>query len=438
MRMFRIDLMVAVVAGLVFAACSGSDKVKATPDALATADAPTASDAAVEGPVTVRAVFRNTVVPGAKVIFRNPDGSERAIRATDAKGEATEPLLAGSSVTIVMESAVTQSNDLLVSYVGVKPGDVLQNAALAAPPLTTFALRLPALPAGASVVVLSTCGNGAQTAAAAEVPVMLDAGCASGNFAVLVRDANNGNLGSIYKADVVVGANRVIDLSNAALVPPGNRTLAIVNVPAGLTRLTATLNQTDGKLALPPGASLTFEPVGTTNSGQAMISNVAGVSLVASLAATNSTTRLNYFVLQPDTAAPSIDLGAIAMPSVLTRPVFDGSTRSVRWVQSEGGQAHGVFALLSAVNLSTERRVSHQILAPYAEGEVRLPTMPPGFASLDIGTNHDVSVGNIALLALAPRGYDGIRPNLAQLENALQLLGGQAGMYGFSLYTAQR
>ena len=89
-------------------------------------DAPTADsappDAALAGPVTITVLAEQGPVQGIDIVFTDPDGAVVSQAVTDALGQASEDLFAGSGVTIAVMGG---GSYITITWAGVEPGDDL-------------------------------------------------------------------------------------------------------------------------------------------------------------------------------------------------------------------------------------------------------------------------------------------------------------------------
>jgi hypothetical protein len=140
---------------LAVAACGddGGSSIDAADHDAEIADA--SIDADLTGPATITVMSEGNPLGGIDVVFSNPDGSVLSEQTTDASGEATEDVLAGSAATIaVMIPGGGGGGDgyFGITWLGIEPGDDLVWAF--DPPQPTvvgdLSVTLPGVHAGAT------------------------------------------------------------------------------------------------------------------------------------------------------------------------------------------------------------------------------------------------------------------------------------------------
>ncbi len=427
---------------LATAAC-GDDPAKQfadapTPDARSIDAAP---DAQVPGIVKAVAVRFGKILEGATVIFQNADGSTISTKPTDATGEASETMLPGGTVNIVMEQGPISGRAIarggpaneVVSFVGVKPGDVLRTGDTY-PTLTyvTRELTLPTLPQGALLNILISCANNGLVSGVPPITISLDAACTTTSVFVAVRDANNNPVGSFYKATVAIPATGAINVASETFTADRQLNVAVNNTPTDVSSLLVTCSLSDGKFeyAFTDNNQFSPSPVLASNSGAVTISGALGPDLLvrSSLSRGNNGYQEIFELAAPATTY-ALSLTGLVLPWVDTQPVLNVATGEVTWTETPGDAPEAIqfraFTFRADTNLSFARTV----IAPYRMGAVKIPKLPGTAAQYDFLATDRTNLG-IALIKVGV-GYDVLRPLLSRTygTGALQ---GQRGRVRFS------
>jgi hypothetical protein len=283
---------------------SDSAIAEAAVDAVADVKVDATAEAAVDAgvPVVVTVVGAGGPEPGVIVVYDDPTGAYVAMQTTDASGQASRVVAAGSMVTALLGSPTTYSSPFTV--MGVQPGDALtvvdwgslpstdpgtradcttaDVTAQAAPPAnTSFYLassglvRAPTVATLPSTVALGgRCGLQPAQAAGPPSSIELGASIAAGQpkFPMLLEAFDNGDnqLGYVFdKTSALPSPGDGGDAATGQLAIAGawsttytNQTLDITNVPdAGLTFTPILSEVVSGTLTTDPQY---FTPFGNT------------------------------------------------------------------------------------------------------------------------------------------------------------------------------
>ena len=427
---------------LVTAAC-GDEPSKQFADA-ATIDArrdDAAPDAAVAGLVKAVAVRYGQILEGATVIFQNADGSTISTKLTDATGEASETMLPGGIVNILLEQGPVRGRAIarggpaneVVSFLGVKPGDVLRTGDVA--PNIAFVAReftLPPRPQGGSFNIITSCAYNGVLTITPTITVGLDPACTSTSVFVSIRNTANVSVGSFYKANVTVPATGPIDLSAETFVADRQLNIAVNSTPAEIGSLVVTGSLSDGKLEYASTDNNQFapSPVLASNTGAVTISGAVGPDLLmrASLSRGNNGYQELYELAAPATAY-ALSLTGLVLPWVDTQPVLNVATGEATWTESPGDAPEAIQFRAYAFRAATSLSFARTVIAPYRMGAVKIPKLPGTAAQFDFLATDAPSLG-VALVKVGV-GYDLLRPLLSRTygTSALQ---GQRGRVRFS------
>jgi hypothetical protein len=198
-----------------------------TPDSFVP-DAP--QEAAPSNTATVLVTKAGAPDPGVTVVFEDAAGNLVGSAVTGADGKASNVVVAGSQITVLFGAAGSRQ---LITYLGVKPGDVL-NVVERAPRSVT--ITTPASTSGGSPTVLAgnfNCStNAVSTGPGTPVLIDLQPECITGTtFPVLGTLFSSGRYFS-FKKDITPaasGGTTVSGLSSWALGTPF--TLDVTNAP---------------------------------------------------------------------------------------------------------------------------------------------------------------------------------------------------------------
>jgi hypothetical protein len=196
-----------------------------TPDSAAP-DAP--QEAAPSSTATVIVTKAGAPDPGVTVVFEDAAGNLVGSAVTGADGKASSVVVAGSQITVLFGVAGSRQ---LITYLGVKPGDVL-NVVERAPRDVTITTPASAVGGSPSIVAgnFSCSTNAASTGT--QVLIFLQPECITGTtFPVLGTFYSSGRYFS-FKKDITPaasGGTTVSGLSSWALGAPF--TLDITNAP---------------------------------------------------------------------------------------------------------------------------------------------------------------------------------------------------------------
>ncbi len=410
-----------VALSLLATTACGDEPSKQFADA-ATPDAPVGP---VAGTVKAVAVRYGQILKGATVIFQNADGSTISTKLTDANGEATETMLPGGVVNILLEQEVRPltvrggpANEV-ISFLGVKPGDVLRTSDVR--PTLTFVTReftLPPLPPGAILNIITSCANNGVISSTPPITVSLDAACTTTGIFVAVRNNMNLSVGSFYKANVTIPATGAINLSAETLVADRQLGVAVTNTPAEVASLmlTGSLGASWLDFASSDNYEFSPSPVQAANTGTISISGASGLDLLMRLNLRhNNGARQDIFELTAPATEYPLNLTGQLLPWIDSRTALDIATGEVTWTETPGAAPEAILFEATVVRSAGDLSFARTVIAPYRMGSIKIPKLPGAAARFDFVAT-DTPYSSVALVNVGV-GYDLLRPVLARTYN---------------------
>ncbi|HPH66187.1 MAG TPA: carboxypeptidase-like regulatory domain-containing protein [Kofleriaceae bacterium] len=417
-------LLSLTVLSLVGVTGCGDEPSKQFADANPNVDArlgDAALDAPAAGVVKAVSIRFGEIVPGATVIFQNADGSTISTKTTDANGEATETMLPGGTVNIVLEQTFTKRKTVafggptneVISFVGVKPGDVLRSGDLfAVAPMMSHQINLPTVPGVSRIEIATSCGNAFLIN---EPPFLIDleTGCTTANMLVVMRDANNGTLGTFYKGNVTIPASGAIELSTEPLLADSTFNVSATNVPADINSLNMYIARSAGRIeGATDNAFFQPETVAATNTGTVQIYGATAPDL---LAQTNYFRANGGFQQLVELVAPStayaLDFAGQVLPWFDSQPALNLATSEVTWTESAGAAPEAIQFRATTFRQAAGFSFARTVIAPYQLGSLKIPKLPGPAAKYDFIADDNPNLG-VALIKVGV-GYDVLRPLLA-------------------------
>ncbi|MBC7977577.1 MAG: hypothetical protein H7138_21585 [Myxococcales bacterium] len=362
----------AVLVCVALAGCG--DSPNAPPDTQVAIDAgiDAAVDAAIDAPpprpTRVRVVMLNEGHPSAEipVLFQRPDHSVVADVKTDANGVAEVEFPDGGTVSLFP----TYSSGLkeAITYLGVKPGDVLEVGSLRSLETPTIQQITLKVPAGTPPYTVSMPCSGFASLSFSTPTVALSPCATTTRF--LVRDADGRGL---YSDPITLREGQVVDLSTDVLRAPRTITARGVGMPSPQVGLPGVTTETTDSLftlstsqftrmAVADGAGMTsFE-----------ISDLPNVPVTTSMALTTSDGLKLWTRRQAPSAEVVFDFAQVGL-AFSRDPVYADNT--VRWTERGTGGDFAYAILYFDRPRGTERlRVS--IFGPKTGSSLRIPTFP--------------------------------------------------------------
>nr|MBP9086187.1 hypothetical protein [Kofleriaceae bacterium] len=350
----------------------------------------------------------------------------------------------GGSVTVVLPALMGPSArpTEVFTFIGVKPGDELvvgRRTNLVSPSPAT--LKLGLLPRGATIDVRTSCGGNFQGPAAASVTLQIPTTCTAIDVFVSARTVNNAEIGTFYKSNVAVTA-ATIDVAAETFKPSKAHTFTLSNIPATTMAAQITAQALAGtmQLSVPETTDLNFAaPLGTSRSGDIVLPDIsADVLMNTQMSRTSSS--MQVVVERAPLGPVTVDLTAAQIPWILSEPLFDAGGSQFAWTESIDGTADTVIANAQVARpavppATQDESWSHQVVAPHAIGQLRMPVLPVALSNFNAKTTDTVSV--FLGLAKFPGGFDTIRAK-AFVSNGVSTLLPTAGRVVISQYLARR
>ena len=398
------------------------DAAIGTADATTVTDAAATPDAAAAGPVTVRVLSQQSGAPisGQLVAFLNADNSVVLETTTAVDGTATATMVAGGSVTVeVIPSNGAALKPVLSTLFDVSPGDELVVVGpQAAATSISVTVNVTPVDNATQYFLVSSCGNGKTSSATSSFNLQLFGSCATADLFFAAYDASNTLIDTMFAAAQPLADGATLDLTSNSFDAPIAATISVDNIPTAATSEAATVAVLDGAFLVQQdqlGANtLTLD--GTSASGMWPIADdVTGDMLINATwqdSVSGEAQTLRTRVAQ--TAALSVDFGAVAIPVVATAGVFDLASSTVSWTESGAGSADAssvqlsvsqAAALFDIVPAPTTRLFTWRLVAPHTGTTMTLPVLPTSLASFNPTAAETVSV-TIVAIANAPHGYD--------------------------------
>jgi hypothetical protein len=405
---------VGVVMVSAFAGCGGASNAPA--DGGVAVDSSAAVDAVVDSsppppPTRVRVVMfsQGRPVADVPVVFQRSDDTVVADVKTDAQGVADVEFPEGGS-TVSLLPIYSDRTRGVITYLGVKPGDVLEVGSKF--PETTFVgnvtLQLPPLPDGSrSYTVVMRC----STVFDVPGPSVTLRPCGSPtNF--LVRDDNHH---SFYTDLMTLHDGQTVDLT--AGVFRGTRTLALraENVLTPKFGANGDTYTSDWLMPLSSDQSLSIPIKSGVGTAEFAISDIPTAEVTADLAIGTAAGTEIWYRRQAPTSPFVFDFSQTGV-AFITTPTYAGNTLS--WSeQGTGGDL--AYALVFLKNPAGAIRVDISIFGAKTGHTLRVPTFPAPYADRN-RIPGDVSQVFRAGIARASGGWDAVR-RYAQLDDFFRL-----------------
>lgn len=374
-------------------------------------------DAAPDAPVQLFGP-RIYAPAGSAVLWRtaaNPQGVKQEVPATgmlDLGGDQS-----GTATVIVPAAIGATPWDHLYSYLAVAPQDELW--AYAAPPteLTIdYQVKLPNLPAGATVDYNTSCTTAENQALNLAAPKMsLPRQCKRLRFAALVR-VNSAAAYVLYAPEVAIDANNpMLDLSGATMLQLAEHRIGFDNpeaVPnAGWLQAIAF----DGEIKVGSSPAQFFGENSRATAYPVPLPTLADRRINVELALRGENLDLQTIQSLGTLAeVATINLAAYKLPWVSGVPRYDVTTRSITWTETANApsnlQPHAITHTMRvnrAGNMDSARpNYEHHIVGPAdATKTIMVPALPMEFAQYEITSNDVLSFPVSELLAHIPGGY---------------------------------
>ncbi len=389
-----------VVVCVALAGCGDSQNAPLDSQVAIDASIDAAVDAAIDAPprpTRVRVVMWNEGQPSAEipVLFQRPDDSVVADVKTDVNGVAEVELPDGGTVSLFP----TYSNGLkeAITYLGVKPGDVLEVGSLRSPQDSGITQVTLQLPAGSLPYRLDTpCGSVDVTTLSVAVHPCTP------TMSFFVRD----NLGRrFYSAPIALREGQMVDLSAEVFRAPRTITLRGEQIPVPrLASPDVRTETTESLFVLSPSQSKTFpvtDGAGMTTFEIADLPN----ALVTTSMSLPTTDGVKVWTRRQAPAAEVVFDFAQTGIAFAHDPVYADHT--IRWTErGTGGDFAYAIALFDRPRGTQRLRVS--IFGPKVGSSLRIPTYPAPYTEFNPSVD-DASRVFRAGIARTTGGWDAAR-----------------------------
>jgi hypothetical protein len=416
------------------------------------ADAPPNIDAAIDAaPAAVIVTVTLAGAPSANqvVYFQSADSATTNAQMTDASGNATAVVAAGSFVTVIEPPSPLRESinafTQLTTFAGVKPGDHLYVDVPGLPPsvATTITASVPNEGLGYEYFLHTTCGSGdlgrgvgalqkaRKARAGAKAKLALAAventvdlfGCGGMADMLAVGFDSDGFIRSwAYKPNVAVANETTVTFTDWNT--PVDRTIKLTPVTGNEVDFDYTFYTARGPL---------FTTSGVVNETQTTISlpDPEGPdALVHSFDFPDSDVYQDEVYEWGPAGDYTLDLNDHALHPFTSRGALDVAGHAITWEEDAGGKAPQ-FAMVSYDNFRTVSDVSYswswRLFAPYSAGKATYPVLPTTLFDWNPKASDDY--GAIKLrTGDAPGGFDALRNARAVTsESPASLRAGAAG-----------
>ena len=355
---------------------------------------------------------------GVKVVFQDPSDTVIADTVTDASGVATAKLPEGGTVNVIREYGPNAKGepgpiDHVYTYVGVKPGDVIELRGELRDDTPYYANVTVGLSNGGFVAVLSPCGAGYGYAPTIQVELR---GCGGETDLFVVNysgetDAEGVNSGPLYFATHANVAAE-IDLTSETFRGTLTTQMSATNVPSMAVALQKRLvagrfTMFDTGLVGTDATTDVPEPPTVDQVVTAHVDDGAG-------------NRMFVLSRRAFTSAPiTIDVAANVIQTSHA-PSLEGPLLS--WTEQGTGSPDLSIATITVG--AVDRQFSRSIVAPYTGTSLRVPAMP---AAHDYNVRPTDTPRLAHALVRVTGGYDGVRAHVFDIaHSAIAPIGGTA------------
>ncbi len=346
-----------------------------------------------------------TPVAGVKVLFQAADDSLIADATTDATGTATAKMPAGGNVTAI-RSFVPGINgepapiDQVTTYVGVKPGDVIDLAGASRDTTPYLATITVAFDQGQIIGVMTPCGSGYGSAPAIQVELH---GCGGETDFYVVNysgdtDDDGNNSGPLYL------------LKHAQLAPTIDFSAETFRGTLS-TETTAANPMADAQVSLQKrlvtGTFTVFDTgaVPTTTLAADVPELPSAEQIVTAYVSYAGRTQLISSRSAFSPAPATIDIAGGLIPAS-SSPGLAGNMLS--WSQDGTGTAD--FSIASLVVSAQDRTFVRAIAAPYTGTSLRIPSLPATFDKYNVQATDTPRIAH--QLAAVTGGWDAARAHV--------------------------
>ena len=408
-------------------------------------DAPPAIDGAADSPVTLSVTSGGAPRAGVRVYFIAADGTPVKTADTGADGTASAVMATGGSVTVLDPTPPRPgqaiSDDELVTFMAVKPGDHLKLSNSDRAPVT-IALTARSVTGATSYDVFTTCGNGTLSPDAGGAPT------ASGTVALR---------GCHGAADVAIVASKVAPQTNVStpisglfhagvIIDGGAVNLvdpyeALTDVAITYTHAPAGGSPRVSRTTLAPHGRLGPFNVSVSGANGTLAGAIEEPAVAAASSAVTAVFELpsgEHEVIDWGTSSTpyALDLSSVLVRS-LTGPSFDFPSGAVVWSETaDGAVPDATIAVIEATRDAASRHWVWVVLAPHTENKLALPRLPTDVADWRPVAGDIAPIDHVSLMTLTG-GYDALRAKGIDFgdQGDLALIAGTTGR--LAMFTAR-
>ncbi len=398
---------------IAFAACGG-DGVRNIPDApFGDGDASPFPD----GPfatVTLTATIGGAPDPGVTVYFQSLDEGVMSTATTDATGTATGSVDGLGYVTLAIPAppvVVAATEDRLVTWAGVLPGDHLLFDVAGGATTVTFVIPVDSThPGSTSYAVSTTCGTGTipLPATAGPPPTQLSqaiqlGGCSGPQDVLVVGLGGSGQaVSSFAVAQQTFTNNGTIDLTSQTYTAAQSRTYTWSNdLDVGTLEVQDTLESLGGKVYQSQQVAAAGSPPTITRTAP-VFGTYKDVVQASMLVGTTQHEMDEW----GQAAMYSGNWGANRLPDFTSAPVYDGVSQ-VTWNTSGGTIQPNIAELDISASRPSDQNHAWEWLVLADPGGVMLPVLPTTIYNWNIQTSDTFSakigVANVPGIAAEAR-----------------------------------
>jgi hypothetical protein len=426
--------MICLLAGL--GACGGNS-VHHLADSSIDALMPDAEtfDGPIPGMVSVVVTLQGIPTANVPVYFQDADstliGSAEVL--TDDTGTASAVMNDGGFATVIEPQALSVTNasaQVLVTFSGVKQGDVLHDDVDPVATTTTAKVEMTA-PVDHNVAtdtytLLTTCPDSSTTLSNDSVGSNLAgtsvnlADCSVGDMVVETFNANDAPVDFLFDANVAVSNGSSIVLTGT-YVPVVDQVFAYTDVPPEVAEVVVEDNLLGDNGSYTTSSVLAFAGAASGSATLAVPGSGSGVTAAfgTALVPGTSTSVADEQVLVswgPVPGTPiAIDVGSLRLRSWVTQPELNPVAEQLTWSVDNAGIVpdYVVAALTDSRTTTTGTTTWDWLIAGGGneDGAINYPTLPTDIFDFNFHDTDSVTVDTVAGAQTAG-GYDAARANV--------------------------
>lgn len=394
----RLALLASLVTAAAGAACggSGTDRPPAGGDGGIDAAVDAPPDA--PPPTRVRVTVNSGGQPasGVAILFQRPDDSVAADVETDFKGVAEAELPTGGNVSLLAPS--TNGSRVVIAYLGVKGGDVLEIGAPYAPektPVGPVTLQLPTGTAS-TYFVTSRCRFDNFNAAVAQVEP-----CGTPTNFLVTNDGK-----SFYTDQLSLTTGQTVDLTASVYRPRRTITLRALNAPQPQFSFHSANTVTrDLGISLSVGQQRNLAVPGGDGEVDFDIADLPNAKVISDIAFSPAAGFMHWYRRGLPKAIETFDFTQAGIPFVSGRTY---ANNTLSWTETGGSGGDLVFAYININNPSPTLRLRIHVVGPKTGTSLRIPVFPAKYDEYNAKAGDAASIFR-AGVARTTGGYDAAR-----------------------------